>query len=1247
MLAFCLACRLTGRRNRRVDNLGVPRCRNFGLRGQNLVTDRTMLAFGLTGSLAGRGNCRVCHDGMPLCGNDFLLDQLLPADRAVLAFRLARRLAGRGDRRVYDLRVSRCRNLGLRDQHLMADRTMLAFRFAGHFAARCDRRVCHLCMPGCRNFCLRDQYLSANRAMLAFRLAGRLTGCGNRRVCHGGMPLRRNRCRLDQHLSANRAMLAFGLARFLAGCRNSRVSLHDVTYCGQIPLRLQRLIADRAVRSVTPARLGTGRRLTVVNDLRVSLRRQNLLERECPHTHGAVHALAHADGNAGRLHARQGNQGMIRQRHLFLCLHDCSARTAMGAFRQPLLHTGCRDGGIGHHGVSGCRNCFLFNNGHSADRAHAPLGTAVLGTGRRTGRQHLFDVSAEGRGNLSAYQANLILRTGGNVRIVCMSRCRDRLQTVQDDAASLPSAPRSAGVSRRLAGRLQFRNLHRNVIQLVQDSLRHDFNPANRAERTAGPAEVFAGRFLTGLKHFLVRQLRHRLRRSRAVAADLTLLPLGFASHRTGRCNGRMLDHPVSGSGHLLLRGQHCLANGAVRTDCLARLITGRLHGGVLHRFVPMRRDLGLRNANGKAGCAMLPFRQSVLGTGRRTGGIRHPCMPQRRHRLLRSQHAAADRAMLAFGLARLLAGCRYGGINCLLVSRGRHLRLLCQHLMADRAVLALCLAGFGAGRSHRLIRDLGMSRSRDFLRGNQNFVADLAVTASRFTSRFAGSRNRCIGDLHVTGRRNLRLLHEHLPADRAMLALGLTRLLAGCRYGGINCLLVSRGRHLRLLRQNLMADRAVLALCLAGFGTGRRHRLIRDLGVPRSRDFLRSSQNLVADRAMAPLRFACRLAGRPDGGIRHRNVSFGRDALLCGQHLAAIAAVTSLRFARLLTGRRHGGIGHGGVPLGKNIPLINQHLAANGAVTALRLSRFIAGRCHGGIDRLGMCRRKRLLLNQNLPADRAVLALCLAGFGTGRRHSLIRDLGMTKCRYRLLCPQNFPAGGAMRPRRQSVLLAGGGHGNVDLLGMPGRRDGSGLFLSAVGTAEDIVPVLGTGRRLPGAGYLLHIMIAQSFRFRAGRRGFRLGIRFRLFLRQSKFYLTAIPDGVARDKRRAYRQYQQKQQGAQCPAEAVMSAQRHSFSHAVYLPYQNSHRAPARRASPGTYMRLEQADFRRKKTACPGIPSSYFPHIISYPPRIFKGFPRENPFFLLTRTDFWYIITPCVIPTNPVGKEKPCRRRRR
>ena len=361
VLAFGLTRRLAGRGNCRVCDLGVSLCGNFGLRGQNLVTDRTMLSFGLTGSLAGCGDCRVDYLGMPCCRNSDLLDQLLPADRAVLAFRLARRLAGRGDRRVYDLRVSRCRNLGLHDQHLMADRTMLAFRFAGHFAARCDRRVCHLCMPCCRNFCLRDQYLSANRAMLAFRLARRFTGCGNRRVCHGGMPLRRNRCRLDQHLSANRAMLAFGLARFLAGCRNSRVSLHDVTYCGQIPLRLQRLIADRAVRSVTPARLGTGRRLAVVNDLRVSLRRQNLLERECPHTHGAVHALAHADGNAGRLHARQGNQGMIRQRYLFLCLHDCSARTAMGAFRQPLLHTGCRDGGIGHHGVSGCRNCFLFN----------------------------------------------------------------------------------------------------------------------------------------------------------------------------------------------------------------------------------------------------------------------------------------------------------------------------------------------------------------------------------------------------------------------------------------------------------------------------------------------------------------------------------------------------------------------------------------------------------------------------------------------------------------------------------------------------------------------------------------------------------------------------------------------------------------------------------------------------------------------------------------------------------------------
>lgn len=191
------------------------------------------------------------------------------------------------------------------------------------------------------------------------------------------------------------------------------------------------------------------------------------------------------------------------------------------------------------------------------------------------------------------------------------------------------------------------------------------------------------------------------------------------------------------------------------------------------------------------------------------------------------------------------------------------------------------------------------------------------------------------------------------------------------------------------------------------------------------------------------------------------------------------------------------------------------------------------------------------------------------------------------------------------------------------------------------------MPVLGTGRRLPGAGYLLHVMIAQSLRFCAGRRVFRLGIRFRLFLRQSKFYLTAIPDGVARDKRRAYRQYQQKQQGAQCPAEAAMSAQRHSFSHTVYLPYQNSHRL--RRGAPHPVYIFASGGFPSKENSLseytkPILPSHY---IISYPPCIFKGFPRENPFFLLTRTDFWYIITPCVIPTNPVGKEKPCRRRRR
>ena len=339
------------------------------------------------------------------------------------------------------------------------------------------------------------------------------------------------------------------------------------------------------------------------------------------------------------------------------------------------------------------------------------------------------------------------------------------------------------------------------------------------------------------------------------------------------------------------------------------------------------------------------------------------------------------------------------------------------------------------------------------------------------------------------------------------------------------------------------MADRAVLALCLAGFGAGRRHRLIGYLGMSRSRDFLRGSQHFVADLAVTASRFSSRFAG-------------SRNRCIGDLHV---------------TGRR-------------NLRLLHEHLPADRAMPAFGLARLLAGCRYGGINCLLVSRGRHLrLLRQHLMADRAVLALCLAGFGTGRCHSLIRDLGMTKCRYRLLCPQNFPAGGAMRPRRQSVLLAGGGHGNVDLLGMPGRRDGSGLFLSAVGTAENIVPVLGTGRRLPGAGYLLHVMIAQSFRFRAGRRVFRLGIRFRLFLRQSKFYLTAIPDGVARDKRRAYRQYQQKQQGAQCPAEAVMSAQRHSFSHTVYLPYQNSHRAPARRASPCIYICIRQISVERKQ----------------------------------------------------------------
>ena len=254
---------------------------------------------------------------------------------------------------------------------------------------------------------------------------------------------------------------------------------------------------------------------------------------------------------------------MLRQRYRFLRLQHLAAHAAMDALGQSLLGAGRCHGGIGYLGVSRCGKLLLFNQHLSADRAHASLGTAGFGTGRFHGGQDLDHVSAAGRRHGSAHKADLILRAGG-VRVIGVSRRGNRLQTGQDNAAALASAPHPGGMPCRHAGRRPRVYLLRQMLQLGQDNLPDNQRSADRAVRTVTPAGTRAGRLLTGIGHFRMRQHRHILHRVRAVAADLAFLPFGLADRRTGRRHGGMRNHAVPGSGHLLLRGQHLMTDGAV-----------------------------------------------------------------------------------------------------------------------------------------------------------------------------------------------------------------------------------------------------------------------------------------------------------------------------------------------------------------------------------------------------------------------------------------------------------------------------------------------------------------------------------------------------------------------------------------------------------------------------------------------------------------------------------------------------------
>ena len=150
MLALRLTCFRASGCYRRVYDLGVSKCHDFGLRNENFVADGTMLALRLTCFRASGCYCRVYDLGVSKCHDFGLRNKNFVADGAMLAFCLTCFCASGCYCRVYNLGVSERRlNFGI------TYRTGLCLRTGRRCTRGVTKRRSYHCITYRAGLCLR------------------------------------------------------------------------------------------------------------------------------------------------------------------------------------------------------------------------------------------------------------------------------------------------------------------------------------------------------------------------------------------------------------------------------------------------------------------------------------------------------------------------------------------------------------------------------------------------------------------------------------------------------------------------------------------------------------------------------------------------------------------------------------------------------------------------------------------------------------------------------------------------------------------------------------------------------------------------------------------------------------------------------------------------------------------------------------------------------------------------------------
>ena len=197
-----------------------------------------------------------------------LLDQFI-ADRAVGVTGVAGRCERRLNHVTDLLLVSRCGNHFLSNKNLVADGAVFARGLAGFGAGRFDCRVNDLGVSRCGNlFCFGRIADRAGKGLYALVFAGR---CGRNHALVPAVSLRGNLCLCHENLIANRAMFAFGLAGCGAGRLDPCVNDLSVSLGRDDLLCNDDLVTDRAMLAFGQSGLRAGGGDCRVDDLGVSL----------------------------------------------------------------------------------------------------------------------------------------------------------------------------------------------------------------------------------------------------------------------------------------------------------------------------------------------------------------------------------------------------------------------------------------------------------------------------------------------------------------------------------------------------------------------------------------------------------------------------------------------------------------------------------------------------------------------------------------------------------------------------------------------------------------------------------------------------------------------------------------------------------------------------------------------------------------------------------------------------------------